>query len=83
MIVTHKDIGDIREKHAEQDIGLRLGCYDILHAGHQEGIKFAKERSDVLVVGVMPDKYVTIHKTLKPAPTQPAAQAANMEIIFQ
>lgn len=38
------------------------GCFDILHAGHADYLVFAKEQSDVLVVGLNSDRSVKMNK---------------------
>lgn len=62
MIIQSSELPDVRHHHQSETIALRFGCYDILHAGHQKGIDYAKSQADVLVVGVMPDIYVRKHK---------------------
>ena len=58
MLIPSRDLHPIRKNHPEEDIALRLGCYDVLHAGHRQGIEYAKTQADILVVGVMPDEYI-------------------------
>ncbi|HET9850182.1 MAG TPA: adenylyltransferase/cytidyltransferase family protein [Candidatus Saccharimonadales bacterium] len=62
MIVEGKELSVIRADLKDSTIALRFGCYDILHAGHQEGIDFATAQADVLAVGVMPDSYIARKK---------------------
>ena len=38
------------------------GCFDILHRGHIELLKFCRENSDYVVVGLNSDKSVKINK---------------------
>ena len=39
-------------------IGLCHGCFDILHSGHVEHFRFAKQMVDILVVSLTADQYV-------------------------
>jgi D-beta-D-heptose 7-phosphate kinase/D-beta-D-heptose 1-phosphate adenosyltransferase len=43
-------------------IGLITGCFDILHLGHIELIRFAKKHVDVLIVGLENDETVRLSK---------------------
>lgn len=56
MIVNYDQLSAIRAEAGDSSIALRLGCYDLLHSGHLEGVQFASEQSDVLVVGVASDQ---------------------------
>ncbi len=58
MIINASDLPDIRDKHRDETIALRFGCYDLLHEGHRNSIESAAFEADKLVVGVMPDEYV-------------------------
>lgn len=40
------------------------GCYDIMHSGHYNAIRQAKQLCDVLVVGVHSDKEIGINKVV-------------------
>ena len=62
MIVTSEKLNEVRADFADQTIALRLGCYDILHYGHQEGIDFASSQADILAIGVMPDEFIAKRK---------------------
>lgn len=62
MIVTHTELPEIRQELEGLRVALRFGTYDILHAGHQEGIDYAAEMADRVVLGVMPDSYVSRFK---------------------
>jgi len=61
MIVSKYELGDVRSQAnlIDQTIALRFGTYDLLHAGHKAGIADAAQQADLLVVGVMPDEYVS------------------------
>ena len=38
------------------------GCYDMVHFGHANQLRQAKEMGDYLVVGVHTDEEITLHK---------------------
>lgn len=59
MIVNSGELPNIRRNFEESRIALRFGTYDVLHSGHKEGLEYAAEKADILVVGVMPDEYVS------------------------
>lgn len=59
MIVTRPELPDLRNELAGASVALRLGTYDVLHNGHEEGLRYTASMADVLVIGVMPDDYVT------------------------
>lgn len=50
----------VRRAFAEQKrvVVWTNGCFDILHAGHVESLRYARSLGDVLVVGVNDDEYV-------------------------
>lgn len=54
-----KELAPLRKK---KKIGLVTGCFDVLHIGHIEFLKYAKERVDVLVVGVDGDTAIQLSK---------------------
>jgi cytidyltransferase-like protein len=62
MIVESGELPTIRQRVGDQTIALRFGCYDLLHIGHLEGIEYAADQADVLVVGVSPDDRVRQRK---------------------
>ncbi|KKQ52961.1 MAG: Bifunctional protein HldE [Candidatus Woesebacteria bacterium GW2011_GWB1_39_10b] len=43
-------------------IGLITGCFDILHIGHIEFLREAKEHCDILIVGLDNDKTIKLSK---------------------
>ena len=47
-----------RRRRAGQRIVWTNGCFDLLHAGHIEYLRFAKRQGDVLVVGLNSDASV-------------------------
>ncbi len=60
MIVTLKKLKKILEKLRKQNkkIVFTNGCFDIIHSGHIRILKKAKEKGDVLIVGLNSDKSV-------------------------
>jgi cytidyltransferase-like protein len=69
MILSGNELNHLRADHPDQTIAFRLGCYDVLHYGHQKGIDFAASQADMLIVGIMPDEYITRHKARIPVNT--------------
>ena len=64
MIKTYTDIEDIlttrvKLKQENKKVVFTNGCFDILHAGHVDYLKKAKECGDVLIVGLNSDKSVS------------------------
>ena len=43
-------------------VGLITGCFDILHIGHIQLFRFAKNHVDIVVVGVENDRRITLSK---------------------
>jgi len=54
-------------RHQKEKIVFTNGCFDVLHAGHIEYLKFCKEQGDVVVLGLNSDRSV---RELK-GPTRP------------
>lgn len=84
MIVEPKELATVRH-YAGPDavIGLRLGCYDLLHEGHFDGIEFAKSQSDILVVGISPDIVVRRRKGSSRPRIDENTRANNMDLLPQ
>lgn len=61
MIIGKNELPELRAT-TDATIALRLGSYDLLHSGHQNGISFAADQADITVVGVMPDDYLRRRK---------------------
>lgn len=51
-------------------LGFMFGCWDLLHEGHIDALKFAKEHCDTLIVGVYSDKVVEGYKGRTPTITE-------------
>ena len=45
--------------HAGERVALCHGVFDMIHAGHIQHFRAAKDDMDVLVVGITPDRFVT------------------------
>lgn len=63
-IKTRKEIAKIAKelKNRGKKIVTCNGCFDIIHAGHIKFLKEAKERGDVLIVGLNSDRSVKENK---------------------
>ncbi len=59
-------------RHAGQRIVFTNGCFDVLHHGHLELLREARNRGERLIVGVNPDDWIVEHKG-HGRPLQPAA----------
>ena len=59
-LIDIKDLLVIREKLKQKGkkVVFTNGCFDILHAGHVDYLKKAKELGDVLIVGLNSDPSV-------------------------
>jgi len=69
----------IDEKKASGNVvGFTNGCFDILHAGHVRYLKAARDKCDLLVVGVNSDSSV---KTIKGEERPINPQDARVEVL--
>lgn len=59
-IIDLKDLADICQKAKKngKKIVISHGCFDLIHPGHIRHIKAAKNYGDILIVSIIPDKYV-------------------------
>lgn len=55
MIINANELSDVRQQIGAETMALRLGCYDLLHTGHQQGINFTSALARYVTIGVMPD----------------------------
>jgi len=62
MIIDKHELNDVRSHAGGATIALRFGSYDLLHAGHRYGLNIAASQADIMVVGIMPDEYVSREK---------------------
>ncbi|MBN2018058.1 MAG: D-glycero-beta-D-manno-heptose 1-phosphate adenylyltransferase [Candidatus Cloacimonetes bacterium] len=60
MIATREEIADIAQNlHlSDKKIVFTNGCFDLIHRGHIEYLKLAKECGDILIVGLNSDDSV-------------------------
>ena len=58
-VVTHQDISKIlRDYDGEKIIGFTNGCFDLLHTGHISYLKSAKQKCDLLILGLNSDESI-------------------------
>ncbi len=50
-----QDIENLRKENPQLRVSFVSGLFRIIHVGHIRLLRFAKEMSDILVVGIMPD----------------------------
>ncbi|MEO0662233.1 MAG: D-glycero-beta-D-manno-heptose 1-phosphate adenylyltransferase, partial [Planctomycetota bacterium] len=74
-VVPRDGIGAVVEglRRQSKRIVFTNGCFDVLHAGHVEYLRFARSKGDVLVVGVNDDESVSRLK----GPTRPVNGLAD------
>ena len=56
IINSYKELSKLKSKG--KIIGLCHGVFDILHSGHLDHLKVAKEKVDILVVSITDDNYI-------------------------
>lgn len=54
-IITKQELCLMREVYKNKKIVFSNGCFDLLHPGHVEMLKFAKSKGDILIVGLNSD----------------------------
>ena len=58
-VITHQDISKIlRDYDGEKIIGFTNGCFDLLHTGHISYLKSAKQKCDILILGLNSDESI-------------------------
>lgn len=72
-IIDYKDINKLAKKGKIVLVG---GCFDILHYGHIEFMRQAKQQGDLLVIALESDEFIIHKKKRKPFHTQ--AQRASV-----
>jgi rfaE bifunctional protein nucleotidyltransferase chain/domain len=77
MIITLKDLPNIRSHYKDQKIVYIGGTFDLLHFGHVRSFEEAKKLGDVLVVSVDSDE-ATWHYKTKDRPIINEEQRASM-----
>lgn len=65
------------KRRAGQPIVFTNGCFDLLHAGHLQLLKFARAQGDVLIVGINSDRGVRLIKG-EHRPIYPATERAHI-----
>ena len=76
-IIPRAEAAAIREAHAGQTLVFTNGCFDLLHVGHVRYLQAARERGDVLIVGLNGDDSVRQLKGPK-RPLNPEAARAEV-----
>lgn len=61
-LITMDEIAHIRDIHPEKRIVFTNGCFDLLHRGHLELLRFCRAHGDIVVVGVNSDSSVKVLK---------------------
>jgi len=61
-ILQLDNLNKLRQKFPKKKIILISGCFDILHIGHIGFIEAAKKQADILVIGILSDKFVKKRK---------------------
>lgn len=69
-VVDYDKYDKIKEKIANQKKVLVGGCFDVIHFGHIEFLKKAKEQGDFLIIVLEPDEFIVTRKNRKPVHTQ-------------
>jgi cytidyltransferase-like protein len=62
MIADYKNLGKIRDDHADKKIVFSDGTFDILHLGHLTHLNKVITYGDIVVIGVMSDDWVKMRK---------------------
>lgn len=79
LVVERKNIIEVREKYRKEGkkVVFTNGCFDILHVGHLRYLFEAKEKGDILIVGLNSDASVKRLKGEK-KPYVPQEERAEM-----
>ncbi|MFA5936910.1 MAG: adenylyltransferase/cytidyltransferase family protein [Candidatus Paceibacterota bacterium] len=56
MIITFKELNEIRKRHQNQKIIFPGGVFDLLHIGHIDYLKEIKKMGDIVVVAITSDE---------------------------
>lgn len=62
MIITQKDLADVRARHPGKKLVLTSGTFDLLHVGHLRYLTAVKSYGDVVVVMLSGDARVAARK---------------------
>ena len=60
MIIGQNDLADVRRENIDKKIVLLKGTFDLLHLGHVNRMRAAKELGDILVVFVKCDEAIKL-----------------------
>ncbi|MEO8862759.1 MAG: adenylyltransferase/cytidyltransferase family protein [Candidatus Saccharimonadales bacterium] len=77
MIVSLKNLADVRTQHKDEKIILTSGTFDLLHAGHLRYLEAIKSLGDVVVVLLSGDDRIKLRKGPK-RPIIPETDRAQM-----
>lgn len=83
-VVTEQELETILSGRKDKKVGYSSGTFDILHHGHVDYLKKAKEKCDIFVVGVNSDSSVKAYKSpTRPISSHPdrAAVLAGLEAV--
>lgn len=70
MIYKYKDIQKLKLELGNKKVVFVTGCFDLLHRGHLDHLYSASSLGEVLIVGVLPDKYIRTFKNREPVNSQ-------------
>lgn len=70
MIYRYRDIQKLRLEFRDKKVVFVTGCFDLLHRGHLDHLYNASNLGEIVIVGVLPDKYVRTFKRRKPVNSQ-------------
>ena len=62
VVDSGEDLRKIRENNPNNKIVLVSGCFDVVHVGHIKFLQKAKQKGDLLVVGILSDEFVKVRK---------------------
>ena len=57
-ILTPQSLIDLANKNKRKKIVLSHGVFDLVHPGHIKHLELAKKEGDLLVVAIVPDRFV-------------------------
>jgi len=77
MIVSLKNLSDIRREHPDQKIVLTSGTFDLFHVGHLDYLQTVKTYGDIIIVILSGDKRVIARKGLS-RPIIPESERAEI-----
>lgn len=62
MVITVRDLAEIRQRHSSQKIVLTSGTFDLFHAGHLHYLEQVRSYGDIIVVMLSGDKRIRTRK---------------------